>query len=81
MQIDGYIQALREDLVRMAAVGDDATAPFVWGKETRFCDGTCVARSISAVCTGQIVMRVWLDDGSFRDAVGEHDSARVTCTD
>jgi len=26
MQIDGYIQALREDLVRMAAVGDDATA-------------------------------------------------------
>jgi hypothetical protein len=26
MQIDGYIQALREDLVRVAAVGDDATA-------------------------------------------------------
>jgi hypothetical protein len=26
MQIDGYIQALREDLARVAAVGDDSTA-------------------------------------------------------
>jgi hypothetical protein len=26
MQIDGYIQALREDLTRVAAIGDDATA-------------------------------------------------------
>lgn len=65
--------------VLSAGFGDDAVAPFVWGKETRFCDGDCVARSISAVCTGQIVLRVWLDDGTFRDAVGEHESARVTC--
>jgi hypothetical protein len=26
MQIDGYVQALREDLVRVAAVGDESTA-------------------------------------------------------
>ena len=26
MQIDGYIQALREDLARIAAVGDESTA-------------------------------------------------------
>jgi HicB-like protein involved in pilus formation len=26
MQIDGYVQALREDLVRIAAVGDESTA-------------------------------------------------------
>jgi HicB-like protein involved in pilus formation len=26
MQLDGYVQALREDLVRMAAVGDESTA-------------------------------------------------------
>jgi hypothetical protein len=26
MQIDGYVQALREDLIRMAAVGDESTA-------------------------------------------------------
>lgn len=26
MQIDGYIQALREDLVRMASLGDEATS-------------------------------------------------------
>ena len=26
MQIDGYVQALREDLARVAAVGDDSTA-------------------------------------------------------
>jgi len=27
MQIDGYVQALREDLARVAAVGDESTAP------------------------------------------------------
>src|ERR1700747_1646144 len=26
MQIDGYVQALREDLARVAAVGDESTA-------------------------------------------------------
>jgi hypothetical protein len=26
MQIDGYVQALREDLARIAAVGDEHTA-------------------------------------------------------
>ena len=26
MQIDGYVQALREDLARIAAVGDESTA-------------------------------------------------------
>lgn len=26
MQLDGYVEALREDLVRVAAVGDDSTA-------------------------------------------------------
>src|SRR6266436_7624129 len=26
MQIDGYVQALREDLTRVAAVGDESTA-------------------------------------------------------
>ena len=26
MQIEGYVQALREDLIRMAAVGDESTA-------------------------------------------------------
>ena len=26
MQIDGYVQALRDDLVRVAAVGDESTA-------------------------------------------------------
>src|SRR3954452_5554681 len=26
MQIDGYVQALREDLVRVAAIGDESTA-------------------------------------------------------
>ena len=41
--------------------------------------GSTAPRSISAVCKADIVLRVWLVDGTAIDAVADHISARVTC--
>lgn len=60
--------------------GDEALAPFVWDTTTRLCDaGGCHGRAISAACRADVVMRVWLTDGSSLDARAVHESARPAC--
>jgi len=73
------IDADGDTFVLAALFGDDVNVTFLWDTQTRFCDGECAPRSISAVCDAEVVLRVWLTDGTSREAIGDHTSARVTC--
>ncbi len=68
------------EYVLAARFDDQALAPFSWTADTAFCDGDCHGRAVSAACSAQIVMRVWLADGTTREATADHESARPTCS-
>jgi hypothetical protein len=67
------------DIEGAASDHSDVEQAFVWDTATRRCVADCAPRSISAVCKADIVLRVWLVDGTAIDAVADHISARVTC--
>ena len=62
MQIDGYIQALREDLARIAAVGDESTARAA-GLLAVALDAAVRQRLIEALGEAALELSAQLDDG------------------
>ena len=62
MQIDGYIQALREDLARIAAVGDESTARAA-GLLAVALDAAVRQRLIEALGEAALELSTQLDDG------------------
>ena len=62
MQIDGYIQALREDLGRIAAVGDESTARAA-GLLAVALDAAVRQRLIEALGEAALELSAQLDDG------------------
>lgn len=59
---------------------DDMAAPFAWTTESSLCvDDACDGRAVSAACAATIVLRAWLTDGSAREAIVHHESARPAC--
>ena len=62
MQIDGYIQALREDLARIAAVGDESTARAA-GLLAVALDAAVRQRLIEALGEAALELSGQLDDG------------------
>ena len=62
MQIDGYIQALREDLARIAAVGDESTARAA-GLLAVALDAAVRQRLIEALGEAALELSAPLDDG------------------
>ena len=62
MQIDGYIQALREDLARIAAVGDESTARAA-GLLAVALDPAVRQRLIEALGEAALELSAQLDDG------------------
>jgi hypothetical protein len=62
VQIDGYIQALREDLARIAAVGDESTARAA-GLLAVALDAAVRQRLIEALGEAALELSAQLDDG------------------
>jgi hypothetical protein len=62
VQIDGYIQALREDLARIAAVGDESTARAA-GLLAVALDAAVRRRLIEALGEAALELSAQLDDG------------------
>lgn len=59
---------------------EDELTSFVWDMHTTWCDGdVCWPRAIEKACEADLVARIWLADGTEREARVHHDSPRVPC--
>lgn len=78
-QLDDANDALDEYTLAVR-FGEEARAPFAWTTESSWCTGgTCDGRAVAAACTASIVLRVWLIDGTVREVMVAHESARPAC--
>jgi hypothetical protein len=78
-QLDDVDDALDEYTLAVRFI-ENAGEPFAWTTASSWCvDGVCDGRAVSAACTATIVLRVWLSDGTSREAAVDHESARPAC--